>query len=237
MRAHLVSIAIVSLILASSHQTLANSPFNSGETDTNKPSIASSGVDEGLISPTMDEVHTVAFCEMVKNPRLYFDKIVRVTATLQLATEASYLVDDECVVRGDHQIGVRYVKENDKERDLLNSEIRKVRTIEYGGRAKVTFVGVLRNSSLRSFAWYRYRFDVSRVEGIAPVIVPYEGTLQAGKTYRADVRGDKTLVCLWLARCTWWHTLEFVSSGPTWASFPRSQNCGAIHRRNRLFSP
>jgi len=138
----------------------------------------------------MDKIPTIAFCEMVKNPKLYFDKPVRVSATLQLATEGSYLQDDKCVLRHDDQIGVGYVANNDKEQLLLNSEIRRIRNIEYGGRAKVTVVGVLRNSSLRGFEWYRYRFDMSRVESISPVIVPYEGTLQAGTTYRAAVRGD-----------------------------------------------
>lgn len=155
--------------------------------------MVSSGVQEVLISPAMDEVPTVAFCEMVKKPKLYFDKTVRVTATLQLGIEASYLQDDKCVLSHDDQIGVLYVSANDQERDVLNSEIRKIRNIEYGGRARVTVVGILRNSSLRSFAWYRYRFDVSRVEGMSPVIVPYEGTLQRGTTYRAAVRGDNDL--------------------------------------------
>jgi hypothetical protein len=194
MRASPTLSAIFLLVLLANPLTLAKSSLvitrpSSGSSDPRKSAIVSS--DEVLVSLDRDETPTVAFCEMVKNPRLYFDKRVRVTATLQLATEASYLQDDKCVLSHDDQIGVRYVSENDKERDLLNSAIRKVRTVEYGGRAKVTVVGVLRNSSLRSFAWYRYRFDVSRLEGMTPLIVPYEGTLQAGTTYRADVRGDK----------------------------------------------
>jgi hypothetical protein len=137
-----------------------------------------------------NEVLTVDFCELVKHPRRYFDKPIRITATLQLGIEGSYFGDDACPLSHDDQIGVRYKSPDEQSQELLNSEIRRIQSIEYGGRARVTVAGILRNSSLRSFAWYRYRFDVSRVENISHVVVPYEGALQAGTTYRALVRRD-----------------------------------------------
>ena len=36
-------------------------------------------------------------------------------------------------------------------------------------------------------------FEISRVEDVQHVITPYDGTLEAGNTYRAVVRGDKEL--------------------------------------------
>lgn len=147
--------------------------------------------DETVVAiAALEEVPTVGFCELVKHPRRYFDKPIRVTATLQLGIEASYLRDDACPLRQDDQIGVRYKSPDEQSQNLLNSEIRRIQTNEYGGRARVTVIGILRNSSLRGFAWYRYRFDVSQVENVSPVIVPYEGALQAGTTYRASVRRD-----------------------------------------------
>jgi hypothetical protein len=138
-----------------------------------------------------EEVPTVAFCEMVKHPELYFDKSVRLTARLELAEEAQYLSDDKCLLSHDEQIGVSYAISPERERDLPNKELTQIRSMEYGNRASVTVVGMLRNSSMRAFAWYHYRFDIIRFEKISHVIVPYEGTLQAGSTYRAVVHGDK----------------------------------------------
>jgi hypothetical protein len=172
---------LISLALLPNQLSLANTRITPG---------SRGAVQAGVTSSATDEVPVIAFCEMVKNPQLYFDKTVRLTATLQLATEASYLRDDRCVLSHDDQIGVRYVSNDEKQRGLINRDINKIRSIEYGSRAKVTVVGMLRNSSLRGFAWYRYRFDIISIEDISHVTVPYEGTLQGGITYQAVVRGD-----------------------------------------------
>jgi hypothetical protein len=92
----------------------------------------------------------------------------------------------------DRQIGVGHPEVGDeRQRDMLNAEFRKISTREFGGRAIVTIGGMLRNSSRRDFAWYQYRFDILSVEDISPVILPYERELQAGVTYSAAVRGDR----------------------------------------------
>jgi len=138
------------------------------------------------------EPPTVGFCEMVKNPKLYFDKTVRLLATYQMATEGQYLNDEKCPLSHDGQIGVGHREVIDeKQRDIFNTEIRKISTREYGGRAMVTVVGALRNESRHDFVWYQYRFDIIRLEKISPVIVPYQGVLQGGITYRGMVRGDQ----------------------------------------------
>ena len=162
-----MKLIIISLLLGSSAVTLAQ--------DSPQPH---------------DEVPVIAFCELVKNPKLYFDKSIRVTANLELATEGSYLRDENCVVSRDDQIGVRYTSDNDERRELINREIRKIRSIEYGSRAKVTVVGTLRNQASRSFAWYGFRFDVSRIETVSPVVLPYVGILRDGLTYSGTVRPD-----------------------------------------------
>jgi hypothetical protein len=88
-------------------------------------------------------------------------------------------------------------------RAAIRREVDRIVAGEYGnGRAKVTVVGVLRDAPDRGFGGYRYRFDAARFEDISrdevpdPVItydaiITYDGTLQAGKTYRAKVRGDR----------------------------------------------
>ncbi len=138
-----------------------------------------------------EEIPTVAFCEMVKNPKLYFDKTVRLTAIYKMATEAQYLSDENCPLSHDDQIGIRYADINEQQRELLRREFAKFRSNEYGGQARVTIVGILRNKSRRDFAWYRYRFDIISLEKISHLVSTYQGELQGGTTYRAAVRGDK----------------------------------------------
>jgi hypothetical protein len=137
-----------------------------------------------------DKVPTVAFCEMVKNPQLYFGKSVRLTAIFEQATEGQYLSDPACELSHDDQIGVGYVTGDPAQQALHNKSIRLIHSPEYGSRVNVTLVGILRDSSRRDFAWYRYRFDIISFENISHITVQYQGDLQAGTTYLAAVHGD-----------------------------------------------
>jgi hypothetical protein len=130
----------------------------------------------------------LAFCEMVKSPQLYFDKPVRVTAILEQATEGQYLSDDDCVLSHDEQIGVGYLEENKDHTDLWNNNIDL--ESKYGGRAKVTVVGILRDSSRRDFVWYHYRFDIIRFDNVTHIRNQYAGELVARNSYVAEVRPD-----------------------------------------------
>ena len=137
-----------------------------------------------------EEIPAVAFCRMAEYPRDYFDKTVRLTATYEMGTEGARLADEQCARGHDEQIGVGFFDAGERQRELNRGGVNKIATTEYGARARVTVVGILRDSSRRDFQWYRYRFDIIRFEEISHVIVPYEGALQAGITYRAAVRGD-----------------------------------------------
>ena len=155
-------------------------------------------IPNGAAAEARGEVPTVAFCELVKNPRGYFDKTVRVTATYRLAHEGAALLDDRCPTSHDEQVGVGYVMTNKRRRTSINRDVNKIMSGRYGdGRSQVTVVGVLRNISSRAggMMWYQYRFDIMRFEEIreAPdsTIINYSGELKVGVTYRATVRGDK----------------------------------------------
>jgi len=140
---------------------------------------------------TRDEIPTVAFCEMVKNAHLYFNRPIRIKAIYSQADEGAYLIDESCPLSHDDQIGVgNDIDEEQREHNRkMRSEMVKV---EYGGQAIVTLTGMLRNVSRRDFAWYRYRFDIISFESVSHVTIPYSGELQAGTTYTAAVRGDKS---------------------------------------------
>jgi hypothetical protein len=141
-----------------------------------------------------DEIPTVAFCEMVKNPKSYFDKTIRLIAIFTQATEAQYLSDEKnCPLSHDDQIGVSYSSKDENQVADNNTNIRKIGSAEFGSRVFVTVVGSLKNQSRRDFAWYRYRFDIANFEEISHIINEYKGELEATKTYQAEVRSDKNL--------------------------------------------
>jgi hypothetical protein len=144
-----------------------------------------------------DEIPTVAFCEMIRHPQFYFDKTLRLAATYRVGFETAYLKDEQCVASYRIKIGVGFVQSDDRQRDVIRRDVDKIMSGAYGnGRARVTVVGMLRNSPDKWFGGYRYRFDIMRFEDISredvsQMIMAYEGTLQAGTIYRATVRGDR----------------------------------------------
>jgi hypothetical protein len=140
-----------------------------------------------------DEIPTVAFCDLVKNPSTYFDKTVRLTAIFSQAEEGQYLSHNDCPLSHDEQIGVGYAESNKAAVDVFNKNISLIHSPEYGGKGIVTVVGMLRNSSRRDFAWYHYRFDIIRFESVSHVTVPYEGDLQVGTSYVAIANTDSSL--------------------------------------------
>ena len=150
-------------------------------------------------SKARDEIPTVAFWELVRNRRGYFEKTVRVTATYLVGFEGAALADDGCPTNYDEQIGVGLVFKGKRQRDASYRDVDKIGSGRYGnGRSQVTVVGLLRNLSSREggLMWYQYRFDILRFEDIreAPsgTIINYDGNLHAGRTYyRAKVRGDE----------------------------------------------
>jgi acetyltransferase-like isoleucine patch superfamily enzyme len=138
-----------------------------------------------------DKVTTVDFCELAKNPQRYFNRTVRIKAQWLSGYEFSYLTNDRCPTKVAHDIAVEFVND-ETQREIIKQSVYKIMSHEYGGRAMITAVGVLRNPG-QYYGYFRYLFELIRFEEIVHVVVPYESTLDAGKTYRAVVRGDKEL--------------------------------------------
>lgn len=138
-----------------------------------------------------DKVTTVDFCELAKNPRRYFNRTVRIKAQWLSGFEFSYLTDDRCPTKGAHDIAVEFVND-ETQREIIKQSVYQIMSHEYGGRAMITAVGVLRNPG-KNHGYFRYLFELIRFEEIVHVVLPYQATLDAGKTYRAMVRGDKDL--------------------------------------------
>jgi hypothetical protein len=142
----------------------------------------------------LENIPTVDFCEMVKHPELYFDKTIRIAATMELGDEGSNLNDVRCVRSHDDSIGVGAVAREQQDKSF-QKDFEKIRDGHWDTQPRVTVIGILRNSSLRAFAWYRYRFDIMAFEDIrqelSETIVTFDGSLREGFTYRGTVHGDK----------------------------------------------
>jgi len=140
-------------------------------------------------------IPTVDFCEMVAHPARYFDRTIRINAILEIGDEGSNVNNVRCVRSHDDSIGAGAERINDRQVEFLNQSHKAIMSGKFGMQPSVTVIGILRNQSLRAFAWYRYRFDIIRFEYIrqevSETIANFDGSLRAGQTYRAMVRGDE----------------------------------------------
>jgi hypothetical protein len=98
-----------------------------------------------------DDIPTVSFCEMVKNPENYFEKTIRITATFTQANEGQYLSDSACPLSHDDQIGIGHITQSEQEIAGKNEQLRKISSPKFGHKAVVTIVGRLCNISRRDF--------------------------------------------------------------------------------------
>lgn len=145
-------------------------------------------------SAAPEEIPTVDFCEMIKHPESYFDKTIRITGVYEMGDEGSNLNNVHCVRSHDDSIGVGFIRIDEQQIKTVNRKVNMIMTGKAGVQPRVTVIGMLRNSSRRAFAWYRYRFEIIRFDDIRDDIsersVSYDGTLQVGLTYRAIVKHD-----------------------------------------------
>jgi len=140
------------------------------------------------------EIPTVNFCEMVRRPSAYFDRPIRIAATMELGDEGSTLNDVKCPRSHNDQIGVGFVELPQQDKSL-SKDFGRIRNGDWDTQPRVVAIGILRNKSRRDFEWYQYRFELIRLESIqrddAEEINTFGGTLRSGMTYRGMVRTDK----------------------------------------------
>lgn len=140
------------------------------------------------------DVPTVALCDLMKRPGEFYDRKVRISGMFTQADEAQYLSDNGCPAKRDtDRVGVGFADADESGRERRSKEISKIGKPEYGGRAMVRVIGYLRNAQRHDFACYGMRFDIVRFEKVEPVVMTFDGELQAGNTYRASVQSDDML--------------------------------------------
>lgn len=146
------------------------------------------------VSDHEKDIPTVALCDLMKRPGEFYDRKVRISGMFTQADEAQYLSDNGCPAKRDtDRVGVGFADADESGRERRSKEISKIGKPEYGGRAMVRVVGYLRNAQRHDFACYGMRFDIVRFEKVEPVVMTFDGELQAGNTYRASVQSDDML--------------------------------------------
>lgn len=135
----------------------------------------------------LESIPDIDFCDIVKEPHRFFNQTVRIKASWLQGHEFSYLEGVDCQAKFRSEIAVGWVNGRDP---AIATAVEKILSREYGARGIITAVGTLRNPG-KYFGYYRYKFQILRLEDVQHVITPYDGTLEAGDTYRATVRGDK----------------------------------------------
>jgi len=139
---------------------------------------------------TVEKPWSIEFCELITHPERYFRRQVRVMATFEQTPIGEYLYDEECAETKEKP-GVGYKGANAGELNHLNQSLMKIQSPEYGSRAEVTVVGILRDEPRADAFSYRYRFDLIKFEKIEPKIYVYAGYLEKGKLYRAEAKFDR----------------------------------------------
>jgi len=144
------------------------------------------------------EIFTVSFCELWKHPRQYFNRTVRISATMMTGTEGGASLYDPRCPQDLFRIGAQLVHINDAQWEELEGQIAKLPK-QIIDQPRITVIGILRNQPL-NYYWYsrtRYRFDIFSYESFrddeSEKIQSYSGDLQAERTYRAVVRATRTL--------------------------------------------
>jgi hypothetical protein len=133
---------------------------------------------------------------MWQHPQRYFDKRVRITATMLTGTEGGASLYDPRCPQDQFKIGAQVVHINDAQWEELQRQIATFPK-QIIDQPRITVIGILRNKPL-NYYWYgptRYRFDISSYEEFrddeAEKLQSYSGDLQAGRTYSAVAEGDK----------------------------------------------
>ena len=133
-------------------------------------------------------VPAITYCEALKNSRRYLGKRVSIYADLDYTGPRPYLTD-ECTatVTGavlPHRIGVEY-NELGKMYGSISGVIENARVKPFYGHARLLASGRMNDDGS---GLDRYSFEIDEYLGFRPLVVPYQGLLEPGRTYSDTIR-------------------------------------------------
>jgi len=133
----------------------------------------------GVVKP----IPSITFCELVNNRRQYMGNRVSVYVDLDHTGEQPLLSDHECTMAANISISKIDVGVNEigKKYGSISGLIKNVRAAPAYGWAGVLATGRLRNDGVEDFP--KYRFDIEEFKNIFPIILPFQGELEAGWLY------------------------------------------------------
>ena len=140
-----------------------------------------SALQRGGKEPTATEIPTVSFCDLVRNPKLYDGKVVRVSAFYRIGFEWSQMYCADCAER-DESTWVEYEDEGEMCRG--SKEPKDNRT------SSVVFVGKFYGSGGRygHLKAYKFKFVVSCVEKSKTVLKNSYHPLALRDSYPEDFK-------------------------------------------------
>lgn len=139
----------------------------------------------GIVRP----IPAISFCELIKNHEYYFGRTVSINADLDLNGQRPFLNDPECdrPEMGDRRtrekIGLAYLVKKGGTTTALENRTNSIREPRYGGRARVSVTGKLRDETPRALDSFPYRFEISEYRTMEPSVAPFAGQLNEGWMY------------------------------------------------------
>lgn len=125
------------------------------------------------ISPVRGQ-QMISFCDLVHNPDLYNQRVVRTEATMVIGYEQSYLYDLACNSRATWSwVESDYPYGSSSEAQKLLDNLLNQKEAQGAGRAKVTIVGRFDASPGKRYGHldqFRSQFTIMRVERVEPVV-------------------------------------------------------------------
>jgi hypothetical protein len=127
----------------------------------------------GSTSPST-EVPTVAFCELIKHPSQYDQKLVRILAIEVFDTENTFLYDPLCSIVGTFVWAKSDCSDDqscEKRLKLITKNIRRHKETHIS-RVGVIAVGRFKGPNEKGYGHlngYKFSFDVTSIEKVTPV--------------------------------------------------------------------
>lgn len=180
---------------------------------------------QGIVRP----IPSISYCVLLHDRERYLGQKVSIYADLELNAAEPNLSDPNCdepamgPARTEERLGVSYA-----DPAIERGQAAQLRTSRFGGRARISVVGILRDDSQRAKDTYDYRFEILEVKNAVPIILPFEGELKAGWMYSDNFRyvKEQGLPAAYSARMKplphHAHRIEFTNE----AKFPALRSSG-----------
>lgn len=129
----------------------------------------------------------LTICDLVTARDFYFDSPVSVEADLEYNERDLYLYDPVCSEKSaapqSERLAISYRPAVETDTQNWRFQMDPVRTDRFGGRARVSVIGMLRDDSKEPMRKYDYRLEITEFKSVERIVLPYRGELEPGWFY------------------------------------------------------